>query len=170
MANENSIILSDDNKQPIKQANHELFSYEMTQVILMLKGEFSPERADSVINPNLTLPQIPIIDGMRKPEPKAIVSVDFICSPNTIDVSKPTTKVVASTGFVPAPSTMDVCKPKVEVTVATDFAHAPKEFEVLCKKTFVYIPNISAFDFWEDWTNSIVSKVFAKSGIIIRED
>ena len=55
VANKKSIVLSGGNKQPIKQANHELFSYEMTQVILMLKGEFSTERVDSIINPNLTL-------------------------------------------------------------------------------------------------------------------
>ena len=48
-------------------------------------------------------------------------------------------------------------------------ANVPKKFEISYKKAYVYVPNISHFDFWEDWTNSTVSKMFAKSGITIQE-
>lgn len=213
MTNEKSIVLS-DNKRPVKQANYELFSYEMTQVILMLKGEFSSEHADSIINPNLSLPQTPITCDIIDPTPKVIipkefiripsvknvlkpritvsVPTDFASAPDTIEISEPTLKVSVPKDFVSAPSMKDILKPRATVSIPTDFASAPevtniskstvemsvsmkfasapKKFKIIYNKIFVYIPNTSSFDFWKDWSNSTVSKVFAKSGIIIQED
>ena len=93
--------------------------------------------------------------------------MDFVPASSMIDVTKPITKVIVSKDFVPGPSAIGVTKSIVKVTVSRDFVSAPKKFEVLCKELYIYVPYTPSFDFREDWTNSTVCKVFARSGIII---